>query len=223
MSSTQITPDDELQVDIIESESGDDSQTTPVEGEGETEVEVQLETEEPKVEKLSPAEENAKRQEEVWLNKVLNGKAEVEDAPKWLQPRLESRLDSTTKVPETAEVVKKVLEQERENAEFKALQGQIPKLTQAEANELQMRFNTLKAAGKVVALQAAMDAMGLSQKVREAEQRGVAKGRMSIPSSGLPSVRKPEQATVGGVPVDVIADDKEWNKMMQQGDAYFEA
>lgn len=223
MPSEQDTKADELQLEVIaESESAEGSQDTQ-ESEGETETQVQLETEEPTAERLSPAAENAKKQEEAWLSKVISGKAQVEDAPKWLHARLEARLEATNNVPETEEVVKKVLEQEREASEFKALQGQIPKLTATQAKELTDRFNSLKAAGKVVALKAALDAMGLSQKVREAEMRGVAKGRMSIPSSGQPSVRKASKETIGGVPANVLSDEREWNKMIQQGDTYFEA
>jgi hypothetical protein len=224
MSNDENTAGDELQLEVIaQDESIGDSQTTE-QSEGETEeTQLNLETDEAEVGKLSPAEENAKRQEEAWLNKIIAGKAQVEDAPKWLHARLEGRLNATVKLPETEEVVKKLLEKEREAQEFKALQAQIPKLTPVQAKELTDRFNTLKAAGKVVALQAALDAMGLSQKVKEAEMRGMAKGRMSFPQSGQPSVRKPEQATIGGVPMDVLSDEKKWNEMIRTGDSFFEA
>ena len=216
MPSDQDTNSDELQLDVTdEAESVEDTQTTD-EGEGESEGELNLETEEQAVEKLSPAQENAKRQENAWFNKVVSGKAKVEDAPKWLQEKLNTRLEASTEEPGTEEVVKKVMAEERETQQFKDLQSQIPKLTSSQAKELQERFAELKALGKVKALRTALDLMGLSQKVKEAEARGVAKGRTSLPRSGQPAVRKSDQV-VGGVPLDVIHDDKKWNDMIRNG------
>jgi antitoxin component HigA of HigAB toxin-antitoxin module len=204
----------ELEIDIEEDESSDDDQTTG-NGEEDKETALNLEIDE-KVAKQTPAEENAKRQEESWLNKVITGKADVSDAPTWLQGRLNARLEATNKTPETEEVVKKILAAEREATEFKSLQSQIPKLNSAQAQELQERFAKLKPLGKVEALRTALDLMGLSSKTKEAEMRGIAKGRMSLPMSGQPSVKKSGQS-VGGVPLDVIHDDKKWNAMIRSG------
>jgi len=217
MSSTQDTKADELEIDIAEDESGNDSRTIE-NNEGEQEdSELNLEVqEEAPVDKLSPAEAHAKQQEEAWLSKVISGKSDVTDAPSWLHARLNTRLESTNNAPNTEDVVKKILEQEREENEFKNLQSEIPKLTPLQAKELQERFSSLKSAGKVVALRASLDAMGLSQKLKDAEAKGIAKGRMSIPRSGQPSVRKSDQS-VGGVPLNVINDDKAWNKMIRTG------
>lgn len=218
MPSDELTTGDELQLDVIpETEVLEDTQSTTGEGESEENgVTLNLESEDAQVDKRTPAEINAQKQEDAWLTKVTTGKANVEDAPQWLHARLNARLEATNNVPETEEVVKKVLEQEREAQEFKNLQAQIPQLTEAQAKELQERFNTLKPAGKVVALKAAMDAMGLSQAVKEAEARGIAKGRISLPVSGQPPVRRTEQI-IGGVPADVITDDKKWREMIRQG------
>ncbi len=216
MPSDQDTEADELQLEVTpQDESVDDTQTTPG-GEGESDAVLDLETVERKVDKLTPAEEQAKLQEDAWMLKVTSGKASVEDAPKWLQARLNAKLEATGKAPETEEVVRKVLEKEREDAEFKELQAQIPTLTAKQAAELTERYKTLRPAGKVAALRATLDAMGLSQKLKDAEARGLAKGKMSLPRSGQPSVKKSEQL-VGGVPADVIADDKKWNEMIRQG------
>jgi len=216
MPNDQATNDDELQLEVTsEDESVEDTQDSDnAEGESE-DTQVQFE-EEPQTDKLSPAEENAKRQEEAWLGKIISGKAEVSDAPKWLQGRLDSRLEATNKIPETEDVIRKVLEKEREDDKFKELQTKIPKLSPAQAKELNERYKTLRPAGKVVALQNALDAMGLSEKVREAEMRGITKGKMSLPVSGQLPVRKSEQA-VGGVPLDVVHDDKKWNEMVRRG------
>lgn len=217
MSSEQAIDGDELHLEVIpETESDEDTQATEsFDGEGESKEELNLATDE-KGSKPTPAEENAKRQEEAWLNKVISGKANVEDAPKWLHGRLNARLEATTKVPDTEEVVKKVLNQERENAEYKALQQQIPPLTERQATELREKVARFKPLGKTEALRTAMDLMGLSDKIREAEARGVAKGRTSIPVSGFPSVKKSGKV-VGGVPLEVVLDDRAWNQMIRQG------
>lgn len=214
MFNTENTESDELQLEVID-DAESDGNTQDSEAEGESETELNLEIDE-KVAKQTPAEENAKRQEESWLNKVVTGKADVSDAPTWLQARLNARLEATNKVPETEEVVKRILATEREATEFKALQSQIPKLNSAQAQELQERFAKLKPLGKVEALRTALDLMGLSSKAKEAEMRGVAKGRMSLPMSGQPSVKKSGQS-VGGVSLDVIHDDKKWNAMIRNG------
>lgn len=217
MPSEQDSDPGELQLEIedtAETESADDTQTTE-EGEGESGSKLDLNADE-KVDKLSPAEENAKRQEESWLNKVVSGKAEIDDAPKWLHPRLSARLEATEKVPETEEVVKKVMAQEREAQEFKALQATIPRLNAIQAKELQERFASLKPLGPTKALKTAMEIMGLSGKVKEAEARGIAKGRMSMPQSGQPSVKKSDKV-VGGVDLETIHDDKKWNEMIRRG------
>lgn len=213
MPSEKSIDSNELELTIEEDESSDDTQNSDAEGESETELNLEIDE---KVAKQTPAEENAQRQVDSWVNKVINGKAEVEDAPKWLQARLNAKLEATNNVPETAEVVKKVLAEEREAAEFKSLQSQIPKLNSAQAQELQERFAKLKPLGKVEALRTALDLMGLSSKTKEAEMRGIAKGRMSLPMSGQPSVKKSGQS-VGGVPLDVIHDDKKWNAMIRSG------
>ncbi len=215
MSSDMISGGDELQLEVIpETESTDGTQDSG-NAEGELTEEIRLETGEEEV-KLSPQEENAKHQEDVWLNKVIAGKANVEDAPSWLQKRLTARLDATGKVPETAEVVKKVLTQERQAQEFQDLQKQIPPLTQTQAKELQEKFAKYKPLGNVEALKTALELMGISSKVKEAEARGIAKGRLTFPKSGQPSVKRSGQV-VGGVPLDVINDDKKWNEMIRTG------
>ena len=210
------TADDELQLEVIpEAESDVDTQTSEnAEGES-ADVSVNLQ-DNAKVDKLSPAEENAKRQEETWLNKVISGKSKVEEAPQWLQSRLNARLEATAELPKTEDVVKQLLQKERKTQEFNDLQRQIPPLTKEQAKELTDRYNQLKGADNVAALKTVLDAMGLSQKLKEAEQRGMAKGRISLPRSGQPAVRKSEQ-TVGNVPLDVIHDEKKWNQMIRQG------
>jgi len=210
---SQNTDADELEIDIAEDESVVDTQNTD-EGEGESDAVIDPEEGDEEVVKLTPAEENAKRQEDAWVNKITSSKASVEDAPSWLHSRLNAKLDATAKVPNTEEVVRRTLEKEREQAEFQILKAEIPQLTPAQAKELKQRYKTLRPAGKVAALKAALDAMGLSKAVRDAEARGIAKGKVSFPRSGQPSVSRSEKS-VGGVPIKVVRSDADWNKMVR--------
>ncbi len=213
----QDTEGNELNLDVIPEAESDENTQDSGNTEGEfTEETLQLETEVEKVDKLSPQEANAKAQEEAWLTKVTSGKADVEDAPTWLQKRLNARLKATNNVPETEEVVKKVLAQEREAQEFKDLQKQIPRLTADQAKQLNDKFAEYKPLGNVKALATALEILGLSSKMKEAEARGIAKGRVSFPASGQSSVRKSSQS-VGGVPLDTIHSDKAWNEMIRRG------
>lgn len=208
---TQDSESLELEI-TADSESLESSQTTD-DGEGEIgDSSLNLETSEPKVDKLTPAEENAQRQVDHWLLEVSSGRKKFEDAPGWVQKRMSPALEGKT--PDIEQVVQSALEKERENQRFKELQATIPALTPSEAKELQERFNLLRPAGKVVALQNALDAMGLGSRLKQAEQRGIAKGRMSLPRSGQPSVKKSEQS-IDGVPLKVITNDAEWNKMVK--------
>lgn len=218
MSNAQDTDADELQLEVTaEAESAVDSQNSQ-EAEGEHDAVINLEKDDQKVDKLSPAQEQAQRQEEAWLLKVTSGKANVEDAPKWLQARLNSKLEATDETPDIEAVVQRSLAKEREDAEFKDLQSQIPALTQSQADELQERYKALRPAGRVAALRATLDAMGLSSKLKEAEARGIAKGKMSLPRSGQPAVKKSDNL-IGGVPEDVINDDKKWAEYVARGDS----
>lgn len=205
---------DELDLVIDENESVEDTQHTDGEGESE-DAELNL-NDDTQVDKLTPAQQNAKRQEEAWLNKVVTGAAEVSEAPKWLHNRLNTRLETLEEAPQTEDVVRKVLNQELQAQEFKTLQSQIPKLSSLQAKELQDRFSELKPLGNVKALRTALDLMGLSQKVTDAEKRGIAKGRQSLPKSGHPSIKESSKA-VGGVPMDIVSDNAKWNDMIRNG------
>ena len=212
MPSSQDTEADELHLEVTaEGESVDDTQTTE-NGEGESDTVVNLETDDKKVEKLSPAEEQARKQVETWFEHVTSGAKKLEDAPTWVQKKLNARLEQSG--PSTEEIVRKALAEQQEDAEFKALQAEIPSLTPAQAKELQDRYKSLRPAGKVVALKTSLEAMGLNSKLKEAEQRGIAKGKMSLPRSGQPSVRKSEEM-IDGVPMSTITNNKSWNQLMK--------
>lgn len=212
MVNVESTPDSELDLQVTpDSESLETSQTSQgAEGENE-DSKLNLETDEPKADKLSSAEENAQRQVDHWLLEVTSGRKKLEDAPGWVQKRMTPHLDGTT--TDTAEIVRKELERQQEDAEFKSLQASIPQLTAAQAQELQERYKTLRPAGKVAALKASLEAMGLNSKLKEAEQRGIAKGKVSLPRSGQPAVKKSEP-TVDGVPVSVIQNNKAWRDLL---------
>lgn len=212
MVNVESTPDSELDLQVTpDSESLETSQTSQgAEGENE-DSKLSLEQDEPKADKLSSAEENAQRQVDHWLLEVTSGRKKLEDAPGWVQKRMAPHLDGTA--TDTAEIVRKELEKQQEDAEFKSLQASIPQLTPSQAQELQERYKILRPAGKVAALKASLEAMGLNSKLKEAEQRGIAKGKVSLPRSGQPAVRKSEP-TVEGVPVSVIQSKKAWKDLL---------
>ena len=213
MVNEESTLDSELQLEVTpDSESLETSQgSSNAEGEIE-DSQLNLETDEPKADKANLVEENAKKQVEHWLVEVTAGRKSIEDAPGWVQKRMTAKLEAEPQKISVQDEVQKSLEAERETAEFKSIQDSIPQLTATQAKELQERFKQLRPAGKVIALRTALEAMGLSSKSKEAEQRRIAKGNMSLPRSGQSSVRKSEQ-TVDGVPLSTITSDAEWNRM----------
>jgi len=218
MLNEESTQDSELHLEVTpDSESLESSQTT-LDGEGEIEdARLNLDSEnEQKADKQTLADENAKRQVDHWQQEVNAGRKDLKDAPAWVQKRIAALKEGSEAQNDTEQVVRRVLEKEREDAEFKDLQGQIPALTAAQAKELQERYKVLRPAGKVAALKACLDAMGLSQKLKEAEQRGIAKGKMSLPKSGQPSVKRSE-STVAGVPVSTIQNNAAWENFVKSG------
>lgn len=208
----ETTLDSELELVTTDSESIDSPQTTDGEGEAE-DSQLNLETDESKADNASSAEQNAQRQVDHWLSEVSSGKKKLEDAPGWVQKRMSPILEGKT--PNLEEAVQNALAKEREDETFKELQAQIPALTAEQAKELQERYKTLRPAGKVAALKASLDAMGLNSKLKEAEQRGIAKGRVSLPRSGQPSVKKSEPM-IDGVSQSTIQDNKAWNQLMKE-------
>jgi hypothetical protein len=206
---------DELQLEVIpDSESTVDNDDTQ-EGE-QSSQELNLEKDSTADSKLSPAEKSAKEQEDSWLAKVIAGKSKVDEAPQWLQSKLNARMEVLSAPKQTEDIVKQALANERKAQEFSDLQKQIPPLSKAQAEELKSRYNQLKGADNVVALKTVLDAMGLSPKLKEAEARSIAKGKIALPRSGQPAVRKSD-TLVGGVPKSVIHNEKEWNKMIRSG------
>ena len=219
MPNQQDTETDKLQLEVIaEDESEIDAQNTDGEGES-SDTSVNLNDNATAEKKLSPAEESAKKQEDSWLAKVIAGKSKVEEAPQWLQSKLNARLEVISAPQQTEEIVKQAMANERKAQEFQARQKQIPPLTKAQAKEFTDRFNQLKGADSLAALNTVIDAMGLSSKLKEAEARGIAKGKVSLPRSGQSAVRKSESEIIGGVSKDIIHDEKKWNKMIREGQA----
>lgn len=227
MPSDQDMRDDELDIQVTDpDESVDDTQDTKG-GEGESDAEVQVtlddEVKESKVEKLTPAQENAKRQEEAWLQHVTSGNKEVEDAPKWLQPRLTKRLDNLFQGNESniqsmvSEEVNRQKAADQEAEDFKSAQSEIPPMTSAQATEFKRRYNELKPVGRGLAIRRALESMGLRDINAESKQMREARGDMSLPKSGQSSVSKADPKTIGGVPVDVINDEKKWAELVRTG------
>lgn len=195
----------------------DDNVTEEKENSEQSSQELHLEEDATTDSKLSPAEISAKQQEDSWLAKVIAGKSTVEQAPKWLQSKINSRLEVIGNAPKTEEIVKQALEKERKVQEFKDLQKQIPPLTPTQAKELKQRYSQLKGADNVAALKTVLEAMGLTPKPKEIEAREIAKGKITLPRSGQPAVRKSE-TKVGNVPLDVIQDEKKWKQFIREGE-----
>jgi len=226
MPSEQDMNGDELDLQVTpDNEPADDTQDTPANGEGEGGPEAVVELEEetppaqPKVEKLTPAQEQARKQEEAWFQNVLDGKKKVEEAPTWLQPRLNKRLEDISEAPDTgsavSQEVSRQLAEKQEADDFAAAKAEIPPMNAAQAKEFRERYSALKPAGRALAVRTALEAMGISKSIEAAEKRGIAKGKMSFPRSGQPPVRKPETKLIGGVPEDVINDEKKWNEYVR--------
>jgi hypothetical protein len=207
------TQNSELDLKVTaDSESLDSSQTSQgTEGENE-DSQLNLEEGQSKVDKLSTAETQGNKQADHWLAEVRSGRKQLEDAPDWVQKKILPDLEGSTSDPK--ELVRQVLEEERQDAQFKDLQATIPELTSTQANELKERYKLLRPAGKYAALKASLDAMGINSQLQEAEQRGIAKGKVSFPSSGQPSVKNSE-STIAGVPVSVIKSNAAFDKFIK--------
>jgi hypothetical protein len=206
------TERDELEIDTLEDESDVDTQdTSHEEGEGEfqeSDLDDSLESEEDtSVPQQKPqASDAALAQENAWYSKIVTGKTSLEDPrlPSWLRPKLEKRLGVSE--PPKQENIKKIIEEE---IRFTDLKKSIPKLTKKQAEELKAKYAEFKPLGKVKALETAIELLGLSKRMQEAERRGLAKGRMSLPPSGQPSEKNQD---------DILAlakDPKKWKAFIK--------
>lgn len=212
----QDTEDAELSLVTVNAESEKDTQTTAEEKgtEGENrELSVDDESTTQVAKPNSQADERAKAQEATWYNKIIDGKAEISEAPKWLQGRLQARFDAMNKLPDlekvASEVAKKEIERQRENAEFDALQKSLPSMGAEEFKLLNQRFQEFKGLGKVKALRTAMELCGLTPDAQEERRIEMAKGRMSLPPSGQSRTKGKNSL------IDIAKDQKQWKAFVR--------
>lgn len=211
---------DELELDIVSESEPVDAQTTD-NGEGEK-TELQLEESNAQVpsKPLTPAEQSALVQEEAWIKNIIEGKKDVDEAPKWLQSRLQKRLDSISKVPAIEEVAREVAQKEiqrqQEESAFYDLQKSIPPLSSTDAAQLKAKYAELRPLGKVKALEVAMQVLGISMDKQEEAGIQKARGRMSLPpSSSVPRNNNKDDL------VSVAKDQKRWKDFVKsQGSGY---
>lgn len=203
----------ELDLDIIgESESVDAEAT-----ESEQEVNgLQLDEEsaaQVASKSLSPAEKSALQQEEAWFKKVVEGTKQIEEAPSWLQARLQKKLDSIAKAPDIKDVAREVALQEiarqKEDAQFNQLQESIPALSKTDAEKLKAKFAELRPLGKVKALETAMEILGLTPDRMEEQSIAKARGKMTLPPSGAPSTKSENDI------LSIAKDQKRWKEFVK--------
>lgn len=174
------------------------------------EVEKIIEEEEIKqTEKLTPAEISAKQQEDAWYGKIISGKSDIDKAPKWLQTRLGKRLKISEKTDDIEKLVEQKFVEQTENQKFDELKRQIPKLTLEQAETLKTKYRELRPLGKYKALSTSLELMGIDKKFQEAEARGVAKARMSLPPSGQTASKSKESL------IDIARDEKKWQEFVK--------
>lgn len=208
LSNDTNTDSDELELKVQateEAESGGDQDATKTE-----QTEVMALDEQEQVAKPTPAEISAQNQLEAWHAKILAGKADITAAPTWMQPKLMEKLQVKEKEPEIEKLIEEKLQKEREEIQFKNMVEALPELPREKAEELKSHFKELRPLGKVKALELAKKLAGLDEELREAEERGIARGRMSLPASGQPAP-KPKNV------LDIAKDQKAWEQFRKSG------
>lgn len=200
---------DELNITITEDESSVDSQDTKSEPEnGDLDLDTNTNTEDTSVAKLTPAEISAKNQEEAWFKNVIDGKKNIEDAPKWLQNRLNKRFEALNKEPDIEDVVDKKLAARLEEQTFQELKSALPAMDAKTAKAFSQKFAELKPLGKVKALELTKQLLGITS-----DEKKSARAKMTLPPSGQP------KAKVSDDPVDIAKDPVRWKQFVKEQDA----
>ena len=216
----QDTQDAELNFVTVEAEPELDTQTTAeedgVEGEN-RELSVDDESTTQVAKPNSQADVRAKAQEVAWYNKVIDGKADISEAPKWLQGRLQARFDAMNKLPDleriAGDVARGEIAKQREDAEFETMQKSLPTMSTEEFKTLNRRFQEFKGLGKVKALRTAMELCGFTPDALEDKRIDKARGRMSLPPSGQSRAKGKNSL------MDIAKDQKQWKAFVKsQGD-----
>ena len=155
--------------------------------------------------KAKIAEANRNKQIQVWYNRVLNGEITIEQIPAnlgWVKSAVQTRLG--TQSESTEEVVKKLLEQERNQEKYNSLMSTLKaQATDTEVELVKGRYETLIASGikdKALALETAMAACGVTPKtIKDIRREG-----MTMPTASY--YDKPKEA-------EKITKDASWDDL----------
>lgn len=195
------TVDSELNLTTDDNESQAVDADTTSEQVEQVESSIDLEKEEVNTTEQSTANATAKaeieaqKQEDAWYANILSGKKSLDDLKTmpWLFTRVQSRLNAVQKTPDIERIVEQKLKEKEEDMKFNNLQSQLPKMSNEQASKLKELYSKYRPLGKFTALETAVNLLGLSTKIQEAEKRGIAKARMSLPSNSG-TVKKAESS-----------------------------
>lgn len=214
---TQDTDDTELNLATIETEPELDTQTTTSKGaEGEN-IELSLSEDKTQVAKtLSPQEIKVKQQEDSFFNKILEGEIELTAVPKWLQHRVQLRLDAISKIDDIHQIAQKVALEEiskvGQNAEFEKLKAQLPPMTKDQAKAFQAKFDDLYPLGKLKALKETMERFGYDEESRENVEINKSRSKLSLPKVGQSRAKDKEKDDW----LSAADDDVKWQAKMKE-------
>lgn len=211
----QDTGGSELEIVTTDAEPEKNTQTTTekVGAEGEKQ-ELSLPEGSTQVAKTPSADEvKAKQQEESFFKRVVDNEIDMSKVPKWLQPRVQSRLDAITKTDDLHTVARQVAQEEidkrNQDAEFKRLKADLPTMSKEQAQAFTEEYKSMLALGKVAALQKTMRMFGYDKESMEDTRMNVSRSRMSLPQVGQPRAKGKESL------VDIAKDEKKWKAFVR--------
>jgi len=218
---TQTTDGSELEIVTTDAEPEKTTRTTAKDGaEGEkSELSLPEESDNTQVAKQnSPDEVKAKQQEDSFFKRIVDNEIDITKVPKWLQPRVQSRLDAISKSDDLHTVARQVAQEEidkrNEDAEFKRLKADLPEMSKEDAKAFTDKYKSLLKLGRVQALKETMERFGYDKNSQEDARMNNARSRMSLPQVGQPRA-KGRESMVGGVPRSVVQNQKEWKQFVQ--------
>lgn len=141
--------------------------------------------ESPVSEKATSAQEQADKQVEAWIAKVVTGKADVSEIPhKWLKDKVETHLNALDKTPAITELIDKKFAEKHANEEFQSMKRELnaSKLSSGQKAELQAEFKENLELGmpKHIALKKAIKAASVKLGPDTADLRR----KMAVPTAG---------------------------------------
>ncbi len=159
--------------------------------------------ESPVKEKATSAKEQADKQVEAWIARVVTGKADVSEIPhKWLKDKVETHLSALDKTPAITELIDKKFAEKHANEEFQTMKRELnaSKLTAGQKAELQAEYKENLELGlpKNVALKKAIKAAAVNLGPDLSEKRRA----MGTPVSGRPVKIEKEAGSHADLPKD---------------------